>query len=432
MRNKVWLPLILAFVAFTFIMGCVATTQMEETATVDTAREDSLAEARRDSLLRLNRMFAYDKLRTRDWDNARRYLWQVVELDVNLEYNEWDRLYQTYTETGDHDSAQVVLRMGLEMFPSDAYLNATLGYYLKQTGQYAEAQGHYETAIESEADNTEYLRNLAEIYENQGMGIEAIATYRHLAELLPDDMEIQDRLTSVIREYQSPEEYLSALQQYVAENPEDLIKRQELLAAYVDQQMNEQVIAEADEIISRSPNDVNTYNAKAQAQLNLNQQRAAIATYEALLEVAPTNTHAMLQIADSHRNLGNFRTARTWIMRVREQDAGNDAATYMLGRIYESCADACTQGRGLEYDDKLVFIIAYGLFENAANGDDYTAREQANRRKQYMESFIPAYSDWFMNQSKELPQADCYGWINANWPEVRYIATFLNNLSNSR
>ena len=46
---------------------------------------------------------------------------------------------------------------------------------------------------------------------------------------------------------------------------------------------------------------------------------------------------------------------------------------------------------------------------------------------------IPAfYSDWFMNQTKKEPGASCYNWIKMNWPEAKYIGTFLAQLERSK
>lgn len=64
-HSKVLMGLML--LAMIAIIGCVATTE-ETIVPVDQARLDSIEYAQRDSLLRLNRMYAYDYLKRGDWE----------------------------------------------------------------------------------------------------------------------------------------------------------------------------------------------------------------------------------------------------------------------------------------------------------------------------------------------------------------------------
>jgi tetratricopeptide (TPR) repeat protein len=421
-------------VAALILSGCVAQQQVAKEPTPEeiAARMDSIAQANAYELKK-NRMFAYDKLKNGQTMDARRYLWKVIELDVKHEYNDWDRLYQTYMETQQADSAMIILRMGLEHHPSDAFMNATLGFMLKAQGQYEEALDLYNRAIEVENENLEYLLKQAELYEALDMHDEAIASYERQLELNPDDLNIKDRHTSLIRRFRDPSEYIAALETDVANQPDNYDKKFELLIAYEEQGLNEKIIPMADQAIALDATKVDPYNLKAKAQENLNKISDAIATYKALLEHYPTDSETILKIADNYRILGQFVSARTWVLKGREAAGGESAhADYILGEVYESAGDACSSGRGLEFDDKLIYIIAYGLYENAANSDDFNVKDKAERKLNYMTQFVPAYSDWFMNQTKKMPETDCYKWIKASWGEVKYVNGFLKNLSQSK
>jgi len=422
------------FVAGMILGGCVAQQQVVNEPSPEelAARMDSIAKAN-ERELKIKRMFAYDKLKNGQTLEARGYLWTVVDLDVKHEYNDWDRLYQTYMETQQPDSAQIVLRMGLEYHPDDSFLNATLGFMLKTQGQHEESLELYNRAIEAEPENLDFLLKQAELYEALDMYDEAIASYERQLELNPDDLNIKDRHTSLIRRFRDPSEYIAALETDVANQPDNYDKKFELILVYEEQGLNEKIIPMADQAIALDPTKVDPYKFKAKAQENLNKISDAIATYKSLLEQYPTDSGTILRIADNYRLLGQFISARSWVLKGKEAAGGESArADYILAEVYESAGDACSSGRGLEFDDKIIYIIAYGLYERAANSGDFNVIDSAERKLSYMDQFVPQYSDWFMNQTKKMPETDCYKWINASWSEVKYVNGFLKRLSESK
>ncbi len=426
--------LLAVLVAAALLGGCAAPQQAihEPTPEELAAIQDSIAKAN-EFELKKNRMFAYERLRQKDYLKAREYFWNVVKLDVKHQYNDWARIYQTYLETGQVDSAQVILREGLKFYPDDPFLNGSLGFYLKAQGEYDEALQHYLTALKSEPDNPEYIKKVAEIYETLSDGDNAIEMYQRLLELTPEDRDAKDRLTTLLREFRDPEEYIRSLEQDVEASPDDISKRVELIIAYAEQSMNEKIPPQADEILARDPGNREAYSRKAAALENLNRLEAAIATYKAELEQYPDDIPAMLRIADDYRLLGKYTTARKWVVKAKKAGSdGTGQATYVLGLIYESSGDDCSSGRGLNYDDKLVFVIAYGLFKQAAAGSDFSIAEKAQRKVEYLQQFIPLYSDWFMHQNQKMPGESCYKWIQGGWPEVKYINRYLGKLEKSK
>ncbi len=425
--------LVSLMIAAMMLGGCAAPQQAAEPTPEEVAaRLDSIVKAN-ERQLKITRMFAYDKLKTGETLKAREYLWKEIELDVTNQYNDWDRLYQTYMETNQPDSAQIILRMGLDRFQDDTFLNATLGFMLKTQGLNEEALGCYQAALTAEPENIDYLKKEAELYEALDMWNEAIVGYEKIVGILPDDFEMKDRLTSLLREHRDPAEYLQHLEADVVEQPENIQKRIELIFVYKEQGINDKIVVQADAIIALDATYIEAYTLKATAQENLNLLADAIATYKALLEQDANDNEIRLKIADNYRQLDRFIDARSWVLKARESAGGTyPEADYTLGQIYESVGDACSAGRGLKYDDKLVYVIAYGLYTQAEAGDDYNIKDKAERKLTYLDQFVPGYSDWFMNQTKKMPAADCYGWIKANWSESKYVKKFLERVAASR
>ena len=396
--------------------------------------QDSIAKAN-ERELKIARMFAYDKLKQSQWEEARKYLWKVVDLDVKHQYNDWTRLYQSYMNTNQPDSAQYVLGLGLKYHKDDPFLSSTLGFMLKTQGDLDSALVLYKMASALDTGNVDYRKKIAEIYEQKEMPDSAIAAYEELQKMAPDDQSVKDKLSYLLRKYRAPEDYIKHLEEEVADKPNDIEKRMELLFAYSDQSLNDKVIEQANAVIKLDPNRLEAYRQKAQALENLGKSKDAIDAYSALLKKDPSDNGVRLRIADNYRQLGDWVKARNWILEAKKAAGGSHAeADYMLGQVYESCSDAASQGRGIEYDDKLVLAIAYGLFKKAASSEDYTVQEKANRRIQAFEAnkFIPQYSDWFMAQDRKMPTNKAYSWIQASWPEVSFLNKYLTDLANSK
>ncbi|MDP8208914.1 MAG: tetratricopeptide repeat protein [Candidatus Electryonea clarkiae] len=433
MVNRIWVFIIIVSFGFIMIYGCAAPQQVATGLTAEQiqAQQDSIAKAN-EKELRKWRMFAYDKVKEKNWEKAREYFWKVVKLDVKHQYNDWSRIYQTYTEMSDVDSARIVLRLGLEHHPDDAFLNSTLGFYLKTLSEYDAALEHYRAALKTESENVDYLIKEGELLELLGRGEEAIEVYEIVLKITPDNQEIKDRYTSLLREYRDPDEYLASLEADVAANPQDENKQMELVFAYADQGYNENIIMHVDMLLTIHPGKIDAINQKALALENLNKLSEAISAHEAVLAVEPENFRAMLRIADNYRLLNKYSTARTWVIKARNAGDNPPEADFILAQVYESAGDACSQGRGLEFDDKLIFIIARELYGKATNGDDYNIKDRASSKYNNLKQYLPVYSDWFMNQTKKRPKNSCYGWVNSSWQEVKQIDNYLLKLSKSK
>lgn len=424
-RHLGYIAFTLSFVVAMGLSGCVApVTMTEPTPEEIAARQDSIAKAN-EFELRKNRSFAHENIKNKNWERAKPQLWKVVALDVKNEHNIWSRLYQVYTELGQTDSSIVVLQMGLEKFPDDPYLATTYGFFLKAQGKYEEALELYQRGLAEDPENLEFLRKEAELFESLDSFDEAIASYEKLLSASPDDQEAKDKLTNLLRQHRDPEEYIAHLEKDVEGEPENVQKRSDLILAYKDMSLSEKILVQADALIALDATMKDAYIWKAEALENLNRLNDAISTWSKLLEQYSDYNQARLSIADNFRLLNQFSKARTWVLKARKEASGKLAqADYILAQIFESCGDK-NGSSPLKYDDKLVFVIAYGLYEKVAASDDYNVKSQAQARVANLGPFLPEKGDWFLNKSTTRPGKAEYKWINENWSEVKYIDTFL-------
>ncbi len=434
MSTRTWAPVSIYLLIIALVFGCAAPQTMKVDTTEEAGAVDADSLAKIDSLLKVRKSFAYSRIQIKDWEMAREHLLEILkyeEYDKDNKFNIWKWLYESYRQTGDIDSAIAILDLGLERYPEDAYLTASKGFFLKLQGMKEEALPYFEISTRVEPDNVKNLITLGELYEALNRGEDAITTYERVIALSPGNMGISDRITTLIRRFRNPEEYIAKLESDVTAAPDDITKRLDLMTAYADQQMNDKIVAQADEILKLDSGNLEAFNRKALALENLNRLPEAIRTYQALLGKHPDNYQATLRIADDYRLLGEYVQARLWVKKVNTSGAPADEATYILGRVYEDAGDKCSGGVP-KYDDKLTFIIALGLYQNAMKSSEYAVREMAERRLSALREFVPKYSDWFMNQSKTLPENGCYKWIKSGWQEVGYIAVFLKKIEESK
>jgi tetratricopeptide (TPR) repeat protein len=355
------------------------------------------------------------------------YFWQVAELDTSNKYNIYGKLADCYTQLDKGDSAVIVLELGLKKFPTDTYLNQSLGYIAKSRGEYDTALQRYLVALGNEPDNPDFLKTVGELYQKVGNVDKAIETYQKYLAVMPNDRSIQEKVTELYRVGRPPEEYLQELINFIKTNPEDIQKRFDLASFYMDNADNEKAIIQYQAILKIDPKNVEAMEKLAQADENLRKYQDAITTYDKILAIDPTRKNIFCSEALDYVELNDYAQARQKAERALALDRNYGRAWNVMGRIYMSNADDCSRGREVNYFDKLTYLVAYGLFKHAKEVGDYDAQAEADRWINYLSGseLIPQKGDWFLHKADKRPQGDCYAWMNPSWNEMNYIEPYL-------
>lgn len=430
----------MALILTLIMFGCAV--QVQETkvdSAAEKARQDSIAKAQQDSVIKFSLMYSHQYMSQQNYERARYYYWQLVKADTENKYNKWGRLYSTYEKMGDIDSARIVLRMGLERHPEDSYLNATLGHYMFLQGMadaaaYEEALQLYKNALKDpkvkKDVRLQYLGKKADIEQKLEMWDDAIGTLETILEITPDDQTIRDRRLGLIAAHRDPAEIIANLELEIAKDPNNISKRIELLNQHREQSHWDKVIEQADLILALEANNRAAFEGKARAFKEQDKFNESIANYKAMLDQYPDETEAMLRIADNYRKLNQFKSARIWITKARKVGDRNAEADYILGEIYRSCADHSVGSGSLKYDDKLVYLIAHGLYMKAAKSDDYNVNGKAGDRAKWLKDseLLPTKQDRFLHLQDDTPSKKDYGWMSQSWPEIKVLKSKLDAL----
>lgn len=435
---------LLPWIMCALIAGCASQyVEIEEEIPETAAPQWTTAQI--DSIIKLNRMYFFDYYKQMNNRNefsaescqrALEYFWNYINFDTAFKYNDYPQAARCYVEWTKFDqtkadSARILYEIGVTKFPSSDYLHNALAIIYKARNELDKAEEHFVAAGKIDPKKTEYFIPLTEIYQQQMRWEDAKNACETVLVLEPANMTIRDRLETILREHFSADEYIAALLKKIELEPNNIGNRISLAKQYLNQAKNEDAKKTIDAALKIEPANVDALELLGLIQENLQNFTGAIEAYKRIVEQTPARADIFLDISVNYKSLKDFTSARNYVLKALEVNPSSGVAYLRYGEIFEASADVCSRGKQANYNDKLVFVIAYGLYEKAAGSDDYNAKDNASKKMKYMESnlILPQKSDWFMHQSEKTPSGDCYKWINENWSEVKYIAQYLKRFS---
>lgn len=423
---------ITTLIVIVFIVGCVPPPPLEEGEMTEQKTEPEgpqLSKAERDSIIGVRRSFGHERWKNGDFEAAIRHFEVIREHDIEKKYNIYRKWADCYNQLGYRDSSRFAYEEGIKYFPDDAYLHSSLAILYRNERKYNDAIAQQKEAIRIEPDNQLYIRDLANMYESTENWDGAIETYQRLLELTPDDASLINIVNSLIRTHRNPEEYLKSLKDVVGKFPDDPPHRFEYARALFSQGDNEAAAAQFKVYTKLKPSDAEGWRNLARTQENLGEYSKAIDALIKVTEVSPESLNDIVAVGKGYLNLKQWVKARTWAQKALAKDSGYGQGWLLMGDIYTKSADL-VGGSSPKYSDKLVFVIAYGLYKKAYQSSDPEARSDADRSMQNLKGggSLPAKEERFMNKGKSRPSKDSYDWINHKWSEVNYIDSYLKTL----
>ncbi len=409
---------------------------MKGGAEQEQAVQDSLARAVYAIELNRNWGFGFQHYRKRQYAQVPRYFWKVVELDTvqspasTAERNGasvatatadkptacrrfprvFDFLGQAYLQLNQPDSAELVYELGVKTLPNDASLRRNLAQLLAARVQLDLALAEYERIIPLGAATEDDYRRMANLYVRNNQYEEAIAAYEKILALNPADAEVRKTLSTLYKATGKEDAALESMEKTLTQHPNDTRIIFDLAQAYFTRQAYEKVVELLPRFNKLVPGDLLALELLGDAQVRISHYRDALKTYEQIIAVKADDKKVLVKIANCHRELGEASAARRFVSKALVVDGKYGAAYMALGQIYETCADKCVAQKGkAEFDDKLVYELAYFQYEKALQ--DLATRTEARQRLKFLEAAIPNKEDRFMNKGKAKAAGPCYQWI---------------------
>ncbi|MEJ2052606.1 MAG: hypothetical protein P8X42_01685 [Calditrichaceae bacterium] len=368
--------------------------------------------------------FGYEYYKNKSYKDALPYLWRVFITDsTKYARNAIRYIARIYFDQGIVDSTLLSCYRGLEKFPNIITLHYYAGILQNKLGKSICAIPHYEEMVKDNKQEyeenpndqekidayVENLKTLAYLYYKTD-DERAIDLQKKAVSLKPDDPELSNTLAQYSDYFYGKGAGTAAYRQAWLNDPDniELARKYGEAAALSDTVRN--ALKPLNIVISKSPIK-SDYETRAGVYENLSDYGSAISDLKKALEFTPKDVDIMLRMAQDYKLAHNFGNAKYWVNRALNTRPGYGLAYITMGEIYETAVNYCLDQRGgkVDYDDKLVYELAWKEYEKAKR--DPAFRGRANTKQKFVEPLKPSKEDEFMHQGAKI-SSSCYtSWI---------------------
>ncbi len=378
--------------------------------------------------------FAQTKRQQKKFRDMIEYINQITGMDPDFEHAKNILLFwrgNGYEELGIRDSALTDYERFAELKPDHAQVLVLLDYIYVTNGNIEKAIETAEkmSALDPEDKtllkkigkyNYQHAENLKSEDSNdpeiEEYATKAIEYFEEYIEHHPDDEEINNLLTFLISKFLDQNALKLKLENNLSKNPDDAKTIERLAAIYYDEGNASKASELLEKLLEKHPDNLKAL--KRLIRITKNNIEKAINYNKKAMALDNANETYNLNLAKLYTEKKMFTEARAECIKALAKNSKNVNIYRTWGLIFTESIGAC--GVSIEYQDKLVFVIAYGLYEKS--GD--TRRTHAMKEN----GQVPSKSDFFTNKSTRLPSRECYKWINPEWDEVKYIEKYLGSL----
>lgn len=408
----------LCILAFSFLVswGCASGPKVTPE---QKAAQNSAEKARQDSLRRFEAMknwsLGHENFKNKDYNRVIPYFLQVLKLDSEHRFRDlYSELARTYFQLGKIDSAEVIYKMGAEVFPENAHLHQSLAYIYENRGDAESAITEYERVVQLEPESLSDWRRLGALYAKADRKADAIKAYEKIIELDPNDGEARNALTAFLRATGNEQAALDNMERALEADPNNDQLLYDLARQYRMSENFDKAIEKYKKLISLKPNEVVFHQDLASIYKRLERFNNVISEDEAILKIQADNKQAIAEIADAYLHIGDLRRARDYADRVLRLDRNFGAAYIIRGQVLEKAVDQCRKdmgrdGKEFTFDDKLIYQMANEEYKKALG--DISVKQNALAHMRSVEPVVPKQEDFFMHKGQTKPKLECYQWL---------------------
>ena len=380
--------------------------------------------------IKKNTSFAVTKYKQKKYRSAMNYFEKVLKLDPEFKVvsvSILDKQARCYKEIGLNDSAMIAYETLNKLDPSNEIAQKNLEYKHLKNLDFSKAAELSVQLAKDHPEEPEHWRNAGDhlFRENDfKKNMNNILKYYHNYFKKKHDNETIKKVIYLSKAKLTKKQsvLITKIFESIIKNGSNSTEIKKALAnKYIDSDINklDLAIAYLNDVEKKHPDDIKVKRLLVEAYTNKKDYEKALEYAEEILSIDDLdypyndyNTYAKLCI-----ELKRFGSARN---KVRDglKEYNNISFNKILANIYK--ASASTGSEKLTYDDKLGFLIAFGL---------YNERNELSRAaKLKIHGLLPSKSDHFVNKDKLFPTGKSYKWINKDWEEVKYIKIYLEKL----
>lgn len=405
----------LLFFASTIYWGCSSGAKLtpEQEAALDArekARQDSIANFE----LKKNWSFGYTNYQNKEYGRVANYFWKVIEYDRNHSFKDvYTFLGDTYMQQQKGDSAEIVYKKGVEIFPDNAFLHRQLGFIYENTQRIQESIKEYEIVVKQEPESINDWERLTGLYVKANDTDNAINGYQTLMKLAPDNQRYQEDYAALLRSTGRESEAIDQMLELLKSNPNDTKLLFDLATYYKRERNWDEAAGYYERYLAQKDDDEFAREDLAQIYQTSGNYQNAIGVFDKILVKKPNDVKATTGQADCYKELGQLRKALQLAKAATRLDRNYGRSYLIIGQIYETVIEDCKKAAGRKnynFDDKLVFEMAHKQWQLAARDPEVKSRAEGLMAS--IKDVLPQTSDRFMNQGQTAPKSDCYKWLN--------------------
>ncbi|MBN2788580.1 MAG: hypothetical protein JXR69_00160 [Candidatus Delongbacteria bacterium] len=380
--------------------------------------------------IKKNMSFAVTKYRQKQFRSAMNYFEKVFELDPDFSVapvSILDKQARCYKELGLNDSATIAYEKLNKLDPGNEVAQKNIEYKYVKNEDFSKAAELSKRSAVEHPDEPEHWRDAGNYLfreNNFKKNMDDILSCYQKYFFKKNDPETIKKIISISQSKLTDKQFdivINIFESIVKNGSEntDIIKA--LAKKYIDHDTEklDTAVKYLTTIEKKIPEDVKVKQLLVEAYTNSKNFDKALAYSEKILNINdldyPYNdydTFSRLCI-----ELNKFGQARNKVYNGMLKY--NDLSfRKILANIYK--ASASSGNRDIMYDDKLVFLISFGLYDEC-NETSVTSKFKVN-------GLLPSRSEYFVNKDKFYPTAEKYLWIKKDWKEVKYIETYLKGL----
>lgn len=217
-----------------------------------------------------------------------------------------------------------------------------IGQYLYSSGEYDEAIKGYRKFLDDFPTSpycSSALYSLVRLYISRQQYDEAEEVIRDRLRQNPNDMELIKQLADLYKEQGKRGEALSLYQAVLENNPKDTTAIKRLGELYAENGQREQAIKEWSKIVQTNPNQSYRHQQLGSIYTSHQMYEEAIKNYETALKLNPKSAYLYRQLADIYKIQGKIDKAiETYLRALRTVDigySGRSTTIEEIAKIYE-------------------------------------------------------------------------------------------------
>lgn len=255
--------------------------------------------------------------------------------DLYLKNSEEQEAVGCFTQVAEHYHKQGFSQKAIAVYnkisrlkPQSMEISAKLAQLYQMKGSFSEARRHY--------------TSLAEQYQRQGQKIEALAIWKQIAELDPNNTEIYLKIAGVYLEEDQKDEAAKAFTEAGAR----------LLA----QEDYQEALEAFSKTLAIRKYDLAALKGCVNAQIKLDEAEEAAKTLEEILEQQPYNREILFLLIDCYIDTNNPAEAEKAVIKLVEQEPANYPKFLELVEIYLKSNDLDSAARILSMSSEHLLV----------------------------------------------------------------------------